>query len=264
MTDLVMEKITGSPKTERMLYKNEVITATEEKRLREITGRLLQQEPIQYVLEEAWFCGLRFYVDPRVLIPRPETEELVEWIIASCKFPVQQLRILDVGTGSGCIAVSLKRRLRKAEVWACDSSASALEVAQKNAGTLGTDVQFQPLDFLDPQQRASLPVFDIIVSNPPYIPRREQAQLPENVRAFEPASALFVPDDDPLVFYQALADFGKTKLEKGGSIFCEIHESLGDDALQLFRKEGYTAELKKDMQQKDRMLRVSFPGKAAS
>lgn len=264
MTDLVMEKITGSPKTERMLYKNEAITATEEKRLREITGRLLQQEPVQYVLEEAWFCGLRFYVDPRVLIPRPETEELVEWIIASCKFPVQQLRILDVGTGSGCIAVSLKRRLRKAEVWACDSSASALEVAQKNAGTLGTDVQFQPLDFLDPQQRASLPVFDIIVSNPPYIPRREQAQLPENVRRFEPASALFVPDDDPLVFYQALADFGKTKLEKGGSIFCEIHESLGDDALQLFRKAGYTAELKKDMQQKDRMLRVSFPGKAAS
>ena len=133
ITDWAIEKLTGSKKAERMLYKNAAITNEEEELLLAYIERLMLHEPVQYVLNESWFCGFRFYVDKNVLIPRPETEELVEWIITDCKFPVNELKILDIGSGSGCIPVSLKRRIRKAEIWGCDISAEALEVAKKNA-----------------------------------------------------------------------------------------------------------------------------------
>lgn len=264
ITDWVMEHLTGSKKTERMLYKNEAITATEEKRLEEIVSRLVNEEPVQYVLGEAWFCGLRFQVDKQVLIPRPETEELVEWIISSCKFPLQQLRILDIGTGSGCIAVSLKRRLRKAEVWAADISTGALDTAKKNAEKLGTPLQLLQMDFLDPAQWERLPAFDIIVSNPPYVREKDKDTMHPNVLRYEPYTALFVPDEDPLVFYRALAAFGKEHLQPGGAVFCEIHEELGIPAVSLFEQNGYTVSLKKDMQGKDRMLQVRVPGTPAT
>src|SRR5258705_1117945 len=152
ITDWLMEKITGSKKTERMFYKNAALTHDEEIQLRGFIERMMQHEPVQYVLNESWFCGLQFHVVKYVLIPRPETEELVEWIITNCKFPVDELKILDIGSGSGCIPVSLKRRLKKAEVWSCDLSVEALDVAQRNATALGTDVNFIQLDFLDPEQ----------------------------------------------------------------------------------------------------------------
>ena len=256
MTDWVMENLTGSKKAERMIYKNAAITAEEETRLQAITQRLIKHEPVQYVLNESWFCGFRFYVNNQVLIPRPETEELVEWVIAHCKFPIDTLKILDIGTGSGCIAISLKRRIRKAEVWACDMSATALEVAAKNAGIMGAAVQFQQLNFLDPQQRDQLPVFDIIISNPPYVPLKDKAQMNPNVLEHEPAMALFVPDNDPLVFYQAIADFSLTHLSPGGSIYTEIHEDLGTATAEIFQAAGYLTELKKDMQGKERMIRA--------
>lgn len=255
MTDWVMENLTGSKKAERMIYKNAAITTAEEIRLQEITQRLLQHEPLQYVLNESFFCGLRFYVNDQVLIPRPETEELVEWVIAHCKFPVDALKILDIGTGSGCIAISLKRRIRKAEVWACDRSATALEVAARNAASLGTEVRFQELDFLDPVQRNALPVFDIIISNPPYVPLKDKASMNPNVLEHEPATALFVPDHDPLIFYKAIADFSQAHLSAGGTIFTEIHEDLGQATEAIFRDAGFTTELKKDMQGKNRMIR---------
>ncbi|MEO7982951.1 MAG: peptide chain release factor N(5)-glutamine methyltransferase [Bacteroidota bacterium] len=255
ITDWVMEYLTGSKKTERMLYKNSAFTEAEELQLRQLADRLLQYEPVQYVLNEAWFCGLKFYVDKNVLIPRPETEELVEWIITNCKFPVDKLRILDIGCGSGCIPVSLKRRIRKAEVWACDISVAAIEVAKKNAGSFGTDINFTRLDFLDKKQREQLPAFDIIVSNPPYVPAKDKEQMHPNVLQYEPASALFVPDNDALVFYKAIAEFGKTHLNRSGSIYTEIHEGLGNDTINVFQSSGYLTELKKDMQQKDRMIR---------
>jgi release factor glutamine methyltransferase len=132
ITDWVMESLTGSKKTERMLYKNAAITYKEESELLQLTERLMQHEPVQYILNETWFCGLKFYIDKNVLIPRPETEELVEWIIANCKFPIDRLKILDIGSGSGCIPIALKRKLRKAEVWSCDISEAALQVAKKN------------------------------------------------------------------------------------------------------------------------------------
>lgn len=256
MTDWVMEKITGSMKTERMLYKNELLQPDEVKKLEEITSRLLNHEPVQYVLNEAWFCGLKFYVDQNVLIPRPETEELVEWIISNCKFPVDTLSILDIGTGSGCIPVSLKRRIRKAEVWSCDVSSTALAVAKKNAESLGTEIKLLQLDFPDQNSWSQLPSFDIIVSNPPYIPEKDKHEMQPNVLNYEPHTALFVPDNDPLRFYKAIAAFGKTHLNPGGTIFLEIHENLGEAVSALLTSQGYLTELKKDMQQKDRMVRA--------
>lgn len=255
ITDWLMENLTGSKKAERMLYKNADITSKEEVLLRQYTERLLQHEPVQYILNESWFCGLRFYVDKNVLVPRPETEELVEWVVSNCKFPVDQLRILDIGSGSGCISVSLKRRIRRAEVWGCDVSDAALAVAKKNAESLGTDVNFVQLDFLDSTTWQLLPSFDIIISNPPYIPAKDKKDMQPNVLLHEPATALFVPDNDPLVFYKAIAEFGKTHLNNAGSVFTEIHESLGERTLEIFKSAGYKSELKKDMQQKDRMIR---------
>lgn len=255
IADLVLENLTGSKKAERMIYKNEPITSAEENTLKQYTERLLQHEPVQYILNEAWFGNMKFYVDKNVLIPRPETEELIEWIISNCKFPLDALKILDIGTGSGCIPVSLKRRLRKAEVWTCDISTEALEVANKNADNLCAEINFIHADFLDKKSWEQFPKFDIIVSNPPYIPEKDRSTMHENVLQYEPATALFVPDNDALVFYKAIAEFGKSHLNKEGSIFFEIHEDLGQEVTELMQAQGYSAELKKDMQQKDRMVR---------
>lgn len=255
ITDWAMEYLTGSKKAERMLYKNAAITIHEETVLQQYTERLMQYEPVQYVLNESWFYGLKFYVDKTVLIPRPETEELVDWIITDCKSQLSAFKILDIGSGSGCIPISLKKKIQNAEVWSCDVSPAALEVAKKNAATLGTDVNFIQLDFLDKQQWEQLPSFDIIVSNPPYVPEKDKQQMHSNVLNYEPATALFVPDNDPLVFYNAIAEFGKTHLNKSGHIYTEIHESLGEATMNIFQSAGYMAELKKDMQQKDRMIK---------
>jgi release factor glutamine methyltransferase len=256
ITDWVMEKITGSKKTERMLYKNELLQTDEEKQLQEAAQRLLSHEPVQYVLNEAWFCGLKFFVDKNVLIPRPETEELVEWIIGNCKFPVDRLSILDIGTGSGCIPVSLKRRIRKAEVWSCDVSEAALAIAKKNAENLGTEVKLLHLDFLNQNNWSQFPSFDIIVSNPPYVPEKDKNEMQPNVLDYEPHTALFVPDNDPLLFYSAIAVFGKTHLNPGGTIFLEIHENLGEAVSTLLKSQGYQTKIKKDMQGKNRMVRA--------
>src|SRR5204862_3298934 len=235
MTDWVMEHLTGSKKAERMIYKNSAITNKEESDLNHYAQRLMQNEPVQYVLNESWFCGLKLYVDKNVLIPRPETEELVEWVIANCKFPIDELSILDIGSGSGCIPIALKRKLRKADVWSCDVSEAALMIAKKNATDLGVDVNFFQLDFLDKDQRQKLPSFDIIVSNPPYVPEKDKDQMQPNVLKYEPAMALFVPNNDPLVFYKAIADFGKHHLNKNGMIYAEIHESIGEAVTQFFQ-----------------------------
>lgn len=258
VTDWIMESLTGSKKAERMLYKNAAITDKEESQLQQFTERLMQHEPVQYVLNEAWFCGLKFYVDKNVLIPRPETEELVEWVITNCKFPVDTLSILDIGTGSGCIPITLKRKLRKAEVWSCDINEETLQVAKKNAATLGADVNFLLLDFLNKEKRDQLPSFDIIISNPPYVPEKDKQQMQPNVLNYEPHTALFVPDNDALVFYKAIAEFGKDHLNPGGVIYAEIHEDMGEVVSALFNSNGYNIELKKDMQGKKRMLKARF------
>lgn len=258
VTDWVMESLTGSKKTERMLYKNAAITPEEESQLDQFIERLMQHEPVQYVLNEAWFCGLKFFVDKNVLIPRPETEELVEWVIADCKFPVSNLSILDIGSGSGCIPIALKRKLRKAEVWSCDISEVALQVAKKNAEALGADVNFLLLDFLNEEKRKHLPSFYIIISNPPYVPEKDKEHMQPNVLKYEPHTALFVPDNDALIFYKAIAEFGKDHLNTGGAIYTEIHEDTGGNVSTVFKSKGYSTELKKDMQGKERMLKAVY------
>lgn len=262
ITDMIMEHLTGSGKVERMMYKNSAISPKEELQLNEFTERLLQHEPVQYVLNEAWFYGLKLYVDKHVLIPRPETEELVDWVlkeVGSWKSEVGDtgtMSVFDIGTGSGCIPISIKKKLPEAEVWSCDVSNTALDVAQKNATSLNAGVRFLLLDFLDKEKQDTLPLFDIIVSNPPYISHTERYQMKPNVLEYEPAKALFVPDNDPLQFYKAIAEFGKTHLHKNGKIFCEIHEDAGTAIIDLFSNFGYSAIIKKDMQGKERMIKA--------
>jgi release factor glutamine methyltransferase len=225
----VIEHITGTKRTERIIHKEKKLSKDQLTQLNDYLLRLKQHEPVQYVLNEAWFYGLKFYVDKNVLIPRPETEELIEWVITDCKFPIDKLSILDIGTGSGCIPISLKRKLRRAQVWSCDISEAALQVARNNAITIGADVNFLQLDFLNRAQTEQLPSFNIIISNPPYIPEKNKEQMQPNVLNYEPATALFVPDNDPLYFIKPLLILVKknyTPVERSIWKFMKILEKL--------------------------------------
>lgn len=258
IAELLIEHITRLPRIERLLKKNEIFSTSQMEFLEISVERLQKHEPIQYIIHETWFAGLKFYVDKNVLIPRPETEELVEWIVNELKNQKLKVKILDVGTGSGCIAIALKNKLPHTEVWACDKSDEALTVARINADALDATIDFVSLDFLDEGQRKQLPNVDIIVSNPPYVMQNEKLQMRKNVIDNEPSIALFVPDNDPLIFYEAIAEFGKEKLNKGGSIYMEINESLGTQAKELFQSNGYhSVKIKKDLQGKDRMMKAS-------
>ena len=258
ITELVMEHITRWSRIERITNKEVPLSFAQESLLSQVIQRLLQHEPIQYIINEAWFAGMIFYVDKNVLIPRPETEELIDWIVKDNGPQITEHRkLLDVGTGSGCIAIALKTKLPAIEIWACDISVEALNVARMNADALNTTIDFVPLNFLDPVQRKQLPQVDILVSNPPYIPEQDKNEMRKNVVEYEPPGALFVPDNDPLIFYNAIADFGKEKLIKGGSIYLEIHESLGEKLKNLFHSKAYhSIEIKKDLQEKDRMIKI--------
>jgi len=271
ITDLAIEHVTGLLKTQRVSKKQTELSESQFSQLQKDLQRLKSNEPIQYVMNKSWFYGMELYVDKNVLIPRPETEEMVEWIISDLKASgkdvfitrsmeadeTTQLKILDIGTGSGCIALALKKAMPKAEVWGCDVSEEALNVARRNGSTLNIRVDFQGLNFLDEAQQKHLPTVDIIVSNPPYVPLKDKEQMQPNVVAHEPHTALFVPDNDPLVFYRALAEFGKKRLYESGTIYMEIHEGLANEVVTVFNKQGYSnIELKKDMQGKDRMVKV--------
>lgn len=257
ITDWVMENLTGSRKAERMLYKNSSLTPEEESRLNQYTERLLHHEPVQYVLGEAWFAGMKFRVNKSVLIPRPETEELVAWVIDDCKLSVACLTILDIGTGSGCIPVAIKKKLPHVSISAIDVCSEALFTATENAMALETAIDFRLLDFLDEEKWKELGMYDIIVSNPPYVRQQEKQNMHERVSGHEPHLALFVPDDDALLFYRKLADFSSVHLNRSGKLFVEINESFGTEVVNLFQSKGFSnIELRKDMQGKDRMVRA--------
>lgn len=270
IASLVLENITGLPRVDRLTKKEERLIVQQLHHLTEIHHRLLKHEPVQYALGEAYFYGLKLFVDKHVLIPRPETEELVDWVIKDVKasgknvFERKQfeadetssLKILDVGTGSGCIALALKKAMPRAEVWACDISDDALNIARRNGSELNIRVDFTGVDFLDDAQNKQLPTVDIIVSNPPYIPLKNKTEMDLNVVTYEPHTALFVPDDEAIIFYQALANFGKHRLYKNGNIYAEIHEDLAKEVTSIFQKEGYDVELRKDMQGKERMVKA--------
>ena len=222
IADWVMEHLTGWQKVDRVIHKETILPKEKIQQLENYTQQLVAHRPVQYVLHEAWFCGLKLYVDEAVLIPRPETEELVEWIAAEANGKT----ILDVGTGSGCIPVALKKKFPRTVVYACDVSEKALQVAMRNATEHYALINFSQVDFLHGPSRSILPPVDILVSNPPYIPLKDKPDMRQNVVQYEPHIALFVQDNDPLIFYNALADFAQTHLTKGGSIFVEIHRSI--------------------------------------
>ena len=255
ITDWVMEKITGWKKLDRIIHKNMPLAAEGLQLFRQYTRELLDHRPVQYVLQEAWFAGLKFYVDESVLIPRPETEELVEWVTEEAKGGGYS--ILDVGTGSGCIAITLSKRLLATHIYACDVSQGALAVADQNADTLDAAIGLIRTDFLDRSQWAALPHVHWLVSNPPYIPLKERNAMAAHVVGAEPALALFVPDDDALIFYRALGEFAGQQMGPGAILFAEVHEGLGGEVRDLLLALG-AAEviLRKDLQGKDRMIKA--------
>ena len=196
---------------------------------------LLKNKPIQYIIGVTEFCGMRFQVDENVLIPRPETEELVNQLVSCsvCQLSSPSCRILDIGTGSGCIAISLAKLIKESEVTAIDISDKALKVAKKNAETNGVSVDFIQADIINPKEGLFDKKFDIIVSNPPYVCESEKKEMRANVLDYEPASALFVPDDNPLLFYRKILEFAQKNLRKGGEVWFEINEKLGSEIKNL-------------------------------
>ncbi|MEY5069893.1 MAG: peptide chain release factor N(5)-glutamine methyltransferase [Bacteroidota bacterium] len=225
-----------------------------------ILSALLTGKPIQYILGETEFYGLNFRVNTSVLIPRPETEELVKWILDELKDRnFDHPFILDIGTGSGCIPIALKSELPHASVFGLDISNEALATARNNALLNGLDVEFVEQDILEADHSFTDGSFDIIVSNPPYITIAEKTQMHQNVLDFEPHTALFVPDQDPLIFYDRIADFALKHLRKDGFLFFEINEHLGVETCHLLQVKGFQSiELKKDLFGRDRMIKANL------
>lgn len=250
---LIFEQVCGFSFTDQVLQKKEKLDAASKKQIDEIVKRLKNFEPIQYIFSETEFNGLTFKVNPFVLIPRPETEELVQWIINTEKN--EAAAILDIGTGSGCIALALKNELENSRVTGVDFSEEVLEIARKNAALNEMDVFFKRADILNPENE-KWDVYDVIVSNPPYVRESEKETMLPNVLKYEPQEALFVPDNDPLVFYKAIVRFAKQFLKKGGRLYVEINENLGKEMRQMVVDERFRfVDIKKDLNGKPRMLR---------
>jgi release factor glutamine methyltransferase len=255
IANMVMEHITGITRMDRLLQKELKLNHEQKKILDAKTNRLLNSEPVQYVIGEAWFANKPFLVNSSVLIPRPETEELIDWILKdSSEEEFQQ--VLDIGTGSGCIPITLKTKLPNLSIMSIDISSEALTIAQNNAIDHDVNIELKQIDFLDESNWHDLPLFDCIVSNPPYIKDSEKNTLSKHVIKYEPSIALFVSDDEPLIFYRKIALLGNRHLEKNGSIYLEINQALGQEVLDLFQENGYTAELRKDMMGNDRMVKA--------
>lgn len=255
-TKLLISKLTGFSNTEIILNKNTIFSAEQRKILDSFIEKLKIHMPIQYILGKTEFYGLEFIVNQSVLIPRPETEELVEWILNSVH-DNSNLKLLDIGTGSGCIAISLKNSLPKSQVNAFDISEEALLIAQKNAELNNLKINFEQVDILKNLNLNEK--WDVIVSNPPYIPENEKIEISQNVLDFEPHLALFVPEIDPLLFYKKIADFGKAHLNENGSLFFEIHYTKANQIIELLKSLGYfEIELRKDIYKNDRMIKAKL------
>jgi len=259
---MAAEQVLNLSRSKLMMKKDMEINFIDQQKLLSILNDLQIGKPIQHILAEAHFYGLVFKVDENVLIPRPETEELVEWIISDCNkwLAVDSLTssekpsILDIGTGSGCIPITLKKHLPNAKVSTLDVSPEAIAVAKQNANTIGVEINFIEADILHFEYEEK---FDIIVSNPPYIRDLEKSEMHHNVLLHEPHLALFVSDDNPLLFYKAIAAFAKTNLKPGGQLYFEINEYFGKETIEMLTSKGFiNIELRQDMQGKDRMVRA--------
>lgn len=256
---IALEHVLKYRRADYLLNKTEVIPPEKLNKLEGILTTLQTGKPIQYITGETIFYGLPFKVNSSVLIPRPETEELVDWIISVCKsrfyISQQNLKIIDIGTGSGCIAISLKKYLPNAKISAIDIAKDSLATAESNADLNEVAIDFIEQDILEVQNFKIETQYSIIVSNPPYVTENEKSSIHENVIANEPHRALFVSNDNPLIFYDAIADFALKNLRPDGLLFFEINEYLGKQTVDLLTFKGFiNIELKKDMQGKDRMI----------
>ncbi len=244
----------GYSKVDCLMRADEVLDEHDLGFFRDALQKLEQNIPVQHIIGETEFYGLPFTVNENVLIPRPETEELIQWIVQDCT--KKDPKILDIGTGSGCIPITLKHQLPLAEVSSWDISDKALDVARHNAMINNVEVTFEQNDALNAEVAPDFKV-DIMVSNPPYIMESEQSLMQKNVLEHEPHLALFVPDNNALLFYNAIADLATQILNPGGSIYFEINEALGQEMIVLMEGKGFkNVELRKDLNDKDRMLKA--------
>ncbi|WCT10108.1 peptide chain release factor N(5)-glutamine methyltransferase [Mucilaginibacter jinjuensis] len=257
ITTLVLSELTGYSKAKLKAFPETELTDEQSEKLSTILNQLQTGEPLQYILGHTEFYGLKFEVNPNVLIPRPETEELVGWIIESSELP--PINILDIGTGSGCIAITLKHELKQATVSAIDISIGALETAKRNAANNQVEVNFIHADILAHENIKLDKKLDVIVSNPPYVTETDKRQMHTNVTDFEPHTALFVPEEDPLLFYNAIADFATKNLNDNGLLFFEINESYGEETIEMLNNKSFiNIELRKDMSGRDRMIKCGW------
>jgi release factor glutamine methyltransferase len=255
---LIFSHVKNYTLTDLVLKREEKLSDKEINDVRKIVARLKLHEPIHYITGTKEFAGIKLMVNPSVLIPRPETEELIEWIKES---EISPDSILDIGTGSGCIALSLKKLIPGACLTGCDVSPEALTTAKRNAEINALDVHFIEADILR-WKNIHLPgKYGLIVSNPPYVTASERAVMNKNVLDYEPHKALFVEDDDPLKFYKAIVNFASERLIPSGKLYFEINEKFGAQLMDLMHRKGFRSnEIKRDLQEKERMIRGTWPG----
>ena len=249
---IALEYVTSISKIEYILQKEEEISEEKLIELKFILEELTKNKPIQYITKNAYFYGLNFYVNEKVLIPRQETNELVDWVLLSVTHS-KPIKILDIGTGSGCIAITLKKNLPLSEVFAIDISNEAIQVAQKNANDNEVEINFLQKNILEINDLKSN--FDIIISNPPYVRELEKLEMAPNVLDNEPHLALFVPDNNPLLFYEKITEIALKNLTKDGMLFFEINQYLSEETKKMIENKGFkNVTLRKDLQENYRMI----------
>jgi release factor glutamine methyltransferase len=257
ITDWVFEKTASLKRSDILKNPEKIISPAAGELIQNTLQELLLHKPIQYVLGEAWFYHMKIKVNEHVLIPRPETEELVEQLIKDRKSKLTDPAILDIGTGSGCIPIAIKKNLPASKLTAIDISKDALALAKENAALHNTHISFTELDFLNEGNWPALGMFDVIISNPPYIPVTEKEKLDKHVTDFEPHLALFVPEKAPLIFYEKIAVFGRDHLLPNGKIYLETHEDYAKETAALFHNNYQTVMIKKDIYGKERMIIIT-------
>jgi len=254
MLEIIIEDLLQISKMKIMLHPETRISESELLKVHFACKEIKDHKPVQYITGRTNFCGLDLVLNKHVLIPRPETEELVEWILSETS-EEKTLSILDIGTGSGAIALSLKKHRESFDVSACDISKDALRIAKKNVNNSGLSIQLIEADILNQDSWPLFQEYDLIVSNPPYVTNAEKAQMQANVLDYEPHLALFVADENPLQFYRSILEFSKIHLKKGGKIFFEINESFGSEMISLLEKFNFgNTSLKNDLSGRNRMI----------
>lgn len=259
LAEYCFEDFIGITKTDLLLRPDKTVSESDLLKFNFAVKDLKRGRPIQYILGKAWFMGEEFEVNNDVLIPRPETEELAQLVIDEIRLHTETVSVLDIGTGSGCIAIMIKKKCPRAHVYGIDVSSAAIAVANQNSIKLQADVNFMNRDVFYIPHWSSLPDCSIIVSNPPYISIDEKSTLADRVVDYEPHQALFAPKEDPLAFYRAIADIANNKLKPGGKVIVEINEALGLETCIAFQKAGFSdVVLKNDMQGKHRFVVASL------